>query len=71
MIKKLTYFIADKNIDKMDSKSFLDLNLALNRLKELNNPEMEIHQYIKEYKNKEFQAKFNAELEIIKGFQYV
>lgn len=67
MIKKITYFIADANINNMDSKSFLDLNLALNRLKELNNPLLEIHQYIKEYKNKEFKAKFNAELEIIKN----
>lgn len=67
MIKKITYFIADANINNMDSKSFLDLNLALNRLKELNNPEMEIHQYLKEYKNKEFKAKFNQELEIIKN----
>lgn len=66
MIKKVTYFIADKNIDNMDSKSFLDLNLAINRLKELNNPELEIHQYIKEYKNKEFKNKFESELEIIK-----
>lgn len=67
MIKKITYFIADKNIDKMDSKSYLDLNLAINRLKELNNPEYEIHQYVKEYKNKEFKNKFEKELELIKN----
>lgn len=66
MIKKLTYYVADSNQKFMDSKSFLDLNLAIKRKKELNKPELEIFQYIKEYKNKEFQAKFNAELELIK-----
>lgn len=67
MIKKTTYFIADKNIDKMDSKSYLDLNLAINRLKKLNNPEYEIHQYVKEYKNKDYKLKFESELELIKN----
>lgn len=71
MIKKVTYYVADSNQKFMDSKSFLDLNLAIQRKKELNKDDLEIFQYVKDYKNKEFKAKFNAELEIIKGLNYV
>lgn len=67
MIKKLTYYVADSQQNFMDSKSFLDLNLAIKRKQELNNPDLEIFQYIKEYKNKEFKNKFESELEIIKN----
>lgn len=67
MIKKITYYVADSNQNFMDSKTFLDLNLALNRKKELNKDNLEIFQYIKEYKNKDYKNKFEKELEIIKN----
>lgn len=66
MIKKITYYVADSAQNFMDSKSFLDLNLAIKRKQELNKPDLEIFQYIKEYKNKDFKNKFEKELEIIK-----
>lgn len=67
MIKKITYYVADATQTFMDNNSYLDLNLAINRKKELNKPGLEIFQYIKEYKNKEFKNKFEKELEIIKN----
>lgn len=67
MIKKITYYVADSKQNFMDSKSFLDLNLAIKRKQELNKDDLEIFQYLKEYKNKEFKNKFESELEIIKN----
>lgn len=67
MIKKITYYLANANQSIMDNESFLDIGLALNRKKELNNPELEIFQYLKEYKNKDFKNKFEKELELIKN----
>lgn len=67
MIKKITYYLANANQTIMDNNTYLDIGLALNRKKELNNPEMELFQYVKDYKNKEFKNKFEKELELIKN----
>lgn len=67
MIKKLTYYVADATQTFMDNNSYLDLNLAIQRKKELNKDNLEIFQYLKEYKNKEYKNKFESELEIIKN----
>lgn len=67
MIKKITYYLANANQTIMDNNTYLDIGLALNRKKELNNPDMELFQYVKEYKNKEFKNKFEKELELIKN----
>lgn len=67
MIKKNTYYLANANQTQMDNLTFLDIGLALKRKKELNNPDMELFQYVKEYKNKDFKNKFEKELELIKN----